>query len=251
MAGLRIAAAQSASIANDIGANVARHGIFAEHAARAGVRLLVFPELSLTGYELASMAGLALHADDARLAPLRAHAQAAGMTIVAGLPLANRAGLPFIGALAFQPDGSTVSYRKHFLHPGEERYAAPGSAISQLIDVRGVPVALAICADTTHQAHVHAAVATGATLYVAGSLITPGGYVKDTTQLASHARRFSIGILMANHAVATGGYPCAGRSAVWLPDGQLQVAADGQGECLVLADEDSGAVLPVNMDSSH
>lgn len=250
MAGLRIAAAQSATVPGGIAANVAHHCIFIDAAAEAGVKLLVFPELSLCGYDLPGMAQTAMQSDDPRLAPLRERARDTGMTIVAGLPLANRNGLPFIGALAFQPDGHTVSYRKHFLHPGEDRYAAPGAAISQLIDVRGVPVALAICADTTHQAHPHAAVLAGATLYVAGSVITPGGYDKDTTQLASHARQFSIGILMANHAFDTGGYTCAGRSAAWMPDGQLIVAADGQGELLVVADEDMGAVVPVDTASS-
>ncbi|HEY0061578.1 MAG TPA: carbon-nitrogen hydrolase family protein [Telluria sp.] len=245
MAGLRIAAAQSATVSGGIAANVSHHGIFVDAAAEAGVSLLVFPELSLSGYDLPGLAGAALCVDDARLDPLREQARRHGMTIVAGAPLANRNGLPFIGALALQPDGSSVTYRKHFLHPGEDIYAAPGSAISQLIDVRGVPVALAICADTTHQAHPHAAVLAGATLYVAGSVITPGGYAKDAVQLAGHARQFSVGVLMANHAFATGGYTCAGRSAAWMPDGQLLVAADGQGELLVMADEDSGAVLPV------
>lgn len=245
MAGLRIAAAQSASSPDGIAANVAHHARFIAAAADAGVQLLVFPELSLTGYDLPAMAASAVSADDPVLDPLREHAARTGMTIVAGVPLANRHGLPFIGALAFQPDGRCTSYRKHFLHPGEERYAAAGAAISCVIAVRGVPVALAICADTTHQAHPHAAVLAGATLYVAGSVITPGGYVKDATQLASHARQYSLGILMANHAAATGGVVCAGRSAVWMPDGQLLVAAEGQGELLVIADEDIGAVVPV------
>lgn len=250
MAGLRIAAAQSASVRGGIDANVAHHAIFIDAAAEAGVKLLVFPELSLTGYDLPAMAEAAVQTDDPRLAPLDERARATGMTIVAGLPLANRNGLPFIGALAFQPDGRTVSYRKHFLHPGEDQYAAPGAAISQLIDVRGVPVALAICADTTHTAHPHAAVLAGATLYAAGSVITPGGYAKDTTQLASHARQFQIGILMANHAFETGGHTSAGGSAVWMPDGQLLVAAHGQGELLVVADDDIGAVVPVGTQSS-
>lgn len=251
MAGLRIAAAQSVSIPGQIDANIARHCVFVDAAAAAGVQLLVFPELSLCGYDLPGLGAAALGADDARLAPLAERARTANMTIVAGLSLANRNGLPFIGALAFHPDGRRSAYRKHFLHPGEDQYAAPGAAISGLIDVRGVPVALAICADTSHQQHAHAAAMAGATLYVAGSVISPGGYQKDTDMLAAHAKQFSLGILMANHAYDTGGYSCAGRSAVWLPDGQLLVAAEGQGELLVIADEDSGAVLPVDTKTSH
>lgn len=49
---LRIAAAQSASVPGDIAQNVAHHVQFGTLAAKRGVQLLVFPELSLTGYEL-------------------------------------------------------------------------------------------------------------------------------------------------------------------------------------------------------
>lgn len=251
MAGLRVAAAQSASLPADIDANVKRHCVFSDAAAGAGVQLLVFPELSLCGYDLAGLQAAALTPDDTRLAPLRDKARQNNMTIVAGASLANPNGLPFIGAIAFQPDGSDSVYRKHVLHPGEARFAAAGGAISHLIDVKGVPVALAICADTSKQQHPHAAVMAGATLYVAGSVITPEGYANEFKQLAGYASLFSIGILLANHAFDTGGYTSAGRSAAWLPDGQLLVDAPGQGELLVIADEDSGAVLPVDTSACH
>lgn len=251
MAGLRIAAAQSASLPNNIAANITRHCDFIDAAAAAGAQLLVFPELSLTGYDLPAMAGAALAADDARLDRIRDLAARHAMTIVAGAPLVNRGGLPFIGAIAFHPDGRTTSYRKHFLHAGEELHAAPGNAISQVIDVRGTPVALAICADTASQQHPHAAAVAGATLYVAGSVISTAGYAKEASLLSGYAKLFRLGILLANHAFETGGYTCAGRSAVWLPDGQLLVEAPGQGEFLVLADEDAGSILPVGKSSSH
>ena len=245
MAGLRIAAAQSHSIPGDINANVARHGIFIDAAIKAGVQLLVFPELSLSGYDLPGMAGAAMSTMDARLAPLAARAAANNMTIVVGVPLHNAHGLPFIGAIAFQPDGSRTSYRKHFLYAGEEQYAAAGSAISQVIDVRGVPVALAICFDTSSQQHPHAAVMSGATLYAAGSVVSAEGYPRESNLLASYAKLFNLGILLANHAHETGGFQSAGRSAIWLSGGQLLVDAPGTGECLVIGDEDNGSVLQV------
>jgi predicted amidohydrolase len=251
MAGLRIAAAQSHSVTSDVAANVARHCAFIDAAVNAGVSLLVFPELSLTGYDLPALQQLALIQDDTRLAPIGERAVQYAITIVAGAPLRNRAALPFIGAIAFHPDGRRTTYRKHFLHDGEAQFASPGSAISQVIDVRGVPVALAICADTSNQQHPHAAVMAGATLYVAGSVITANGYANEAAMLAGYAKLFSLGILLANHASDTGGNQCAGRSAIWMPDGQLLVAAPGAGECLVIGDEDIGSVLPICMDSHH
>lgn len=243
MAGLRYAAAQYDCVPLDIEANVARHLSFIDAAREAGVQLLVFPELSLCGYELAGMAACAVKADDARLAPLRERAASAGMTIVAGAPLANAAALPAIGAITFHADGRTSVYRKHFLHAGEEQHVTAGSAISQLHDVRGTKVALAICADTGQQQHAHAAAVAGAELYVAGSLISEGGYDKDTGQLAGYAKLFGMGVLMANHAHASGGYQSAGRSAIWAAGGALIVAAPGPGELLVIADDLGGKMV--------
>jgi predicted amidohydrolase len=48
---LIIAAAQSTSIAGKIESNVANHLRFGTIAAEHGAQLVVFPELSLTGYE--------------------------------------------------------------------------------------------------------------------------------------------------------------------------------------------------------
>ena len=55
---------------------------------------------------------------------------ATGATRVFASGLRNPNGLPFIGAIAFHPDGASTSYRKHFLQPGEDAFAAPGSARS-------------------------------------------------------------------------------------------------------------------------
>jgi len=66
-----LAAAQVASVPGDIAANTGRHLRFASQAADKGVRLIVFPELSLTGYELNHARGCALTPDSLRLDPLR------------------------------------------------------------------------------------------------------------------------------------------------------------------------------------
>ncbi|WP_376768576.1 nitrilase-related carbon-nitrogen hydrolase, partial [Pseudonocardia pini] len=47
--GLAVAAAQPACVARDVAANARGH---AEAVRAAGARVVVFPELSLTGYEL-------------------------------------------------------------------------------------------------------------------------------------------------------------------------------------------------------
>ena len=244
---LCIGAAQSASVALDVEANVARHLDFIDAAHAEGVQLLVFPELSLSGYELARMATCALTPDDAVLAPLRERATKYRMTVVAGAPIRFADSLPAIGAITFHGGGRSSVYRKRFLHPGEEHYVAPGTALSQVHEVRATKVALAVCFDTANQQHPHAAAMAGAEWYAAGSLISPGGYAKDAGQLIGYATLFGMGVLMANHAYASGGYQSAGRSAIWASGGELLAAAPGQGEMLIIAHGGQGDIVSLEL----
>ncbi|MGH8425559.1 MAG: nitrilase-related carbon-nitrogen hydrolase, partial [Pseudomonas fluorescens] len=84
MTPLIIAAAQSISIAGDLAANIVWHQRFMQLAAEQGVQLLVFPELSLTGYERGLAAELAIAPDAQVLQSLRDFAREVGVTTVVG-----------------------------------------------------------------------------------------------------------------------------------------------------------------------
>jgi predicted amidohydrolase len=233
----RIAAAQSISVPGQVPANVQAHLAMVRAAAQQGVQLLVFPELSLTGYEPVLVADLVLGADDAVLAPLREAARATGMALVVGAPAAAvvPGGKPAIGAWVFEADGSAALYRKRYLHPGEEQFASAGTEDVHVRPLAGQPTALAVCADTTHPEHARAARGVGASLYACGSVISEAGYPQDSAQLQGYAADLGLAVLMANHGAPTGGYTCAGRSAFWAPGGELVAAAPGAGACLVIA----------------
>jgi predicted amidohydrolase len=98
----------------------------------------------------------------------------------------------------------------------------------------------AICADTTHPEHARAAADAGATLYVAGVLISNGGYEADAALLRRYAEEHRMTVLMANHGAPSGGYTCAGKSAIWAPGGTLIAQAEGPGDYLVIAEENNG-----------
>ncbi len=237
---LRIAAAQSASVAGDIAANVATHLQFIAAARAAGVDLLLFPELSLCGYELALLQDCCLRPDDAQLAPLRQQGRAASMTVVAGGGFAGTQGGTHIAAFTWFADGSTSVYCKQHLHAGEERYCVPGARASAAARCQDEPYALAICADIAHPQHATAAATTGAKLYLAGVLVSHAGYDTDAGYLQDYATRLGMGVLMANHAAPTGGYVSAGRSAFWEAGGRQVATAPGSGNYLVIADRQSG-----------
>ena len=69
---ITIAAAQSCSTKGDIDANVGAHAKIVRVAAEHHVDLVVFPELSLTGYEPEIATVCTIDAEDERLDPLKA-----------------------------------------------------------------------------------------------------------------------------------------------------------------------------------
>ncbi len=234
MQSIRMAAAQSISIAGDISANVLTHIKFIEAAHQASVELLVFPELSLSGYELPLLQQCALEPLDPRLDPIKDLVRKTNMTVIVGAPIVNGAGVaPAIGALTFFPDGRYDVYLKQYLHPGEELFTSKGTKTSCTHQLNGLFYSLAICADITHTQHAQQAAMAGASLYLAGVLISEGGYNADTNFLQSYALDYNFGVLMANHGAPSGGYISAGKSAFWLPDGDLLLTAPSTGNVLV------------------
>jgi predicted amidohydrolase len=236
-----IAAAQSPSVPGDIAANVRTHLAFIEAAHKAGAQLLMFPELSLTGYELPLLRELSMTPDDARLAPIRAAAMAAGMTVIAGAPTLDAgAALPCIASFEFRPDGSTTIYRKQYVHSSEQAHAQSGPLGAHCGTLSQHTYAQAICFDLKHQEHASAAKAAGASLYLASVLVSKNGYADDAGKLQQWAQEFKVGTLLANHATPSGGYDTAGRSAFWAPGGALVAQTEGPGSCLLVVRDEGG-----------
>ena len=218
---LAIAVAQPRCVSGDVAANALAH---AEMVRAAGARLVVFPELSLTGYELEAPV---LAAGDPRLLPLAAACAETGSVALAGAPVEGEDGRSHIGMLAFAGGGARVAYRKMWLGTAEaERFTAGGEPA--VIDVDGWRIGLAICKDTGVREHAIATAARGIDVYAAGVLETAA----EAPLLEKRARRIAmehgVWVAVASFAGSTGGgyAPAAGRSAIWSPEG-LAIAAAG------------------------
>lgn len=248
----RLAAAQTLSVAGDLAANIATHAAFIRTAARARVELLVFPELSLSGYEPEYLARCALTPQSVELTPLRELVHATGVTVVLGAPIeAEDQVHPHIGALTLFPDGHVGLYHKQFLHPGEDAFAshAPPGQATYAID--GVTCALSICADSAHPEHAARAAENGAQVYLSSALISPAGYPTDSGRLRHHAQQYGYAVLLANHGGPTGGYASAGRSALWNERGELVIEAPGEGPWLVIGEKNGPDWLGRLVASDH
>ncbi|MFS2158825.1 carbon-nitrogen hydrolase family protein [Pseudomonas sp. Pseusp122] len=237
-AALKIAAAQSTSIAGDIQANVQRHVQFMQAAIEQGVQFLMFPELSLSGYESSLARAVAIDSDDARLLPLRELAAQSGMITVVGGPLKTADDRILIGALIIDGAGRISVYTKQHLHPGEELTYTPGQG-GPLLALGDERLAMAVCADFSEPDHARRAAVAGADFYMASVLVSKGGYATDSRILRGYAAEHGMAVLMANHGGATGGWVSAGRSAFWAQDGTQVGAANGPGDLLLIVERDA------------
>lgn len=243
-----LAAAQIASIPGNVAANMAEHLRYAAVAAAHGAQLLVFPELSLTGYELGLARRCTLTPGSDALDGLRRQARAARMTIVAGAPLRNDSGGWNIGAIVIHPAGHVTTHTKIHVHASERSVFEPGPGGPDLI-AGEASVALAICADASQPQHAANAASRGAGIYAVGAMIEESAYERKAALLEGYAREHHMAVLLANYSGTTGGELSAGRSAFWSEEGRLITAAQGAVPSLIVASRNAGrwSAFPVQM----
>ena len=88
-----LCAAQIRSAARDIDGNIARHLAMIDTAAGYGAACIIFPELSVTGYEPTHATALAVKPDTARFDIFRRAAMDRRMLIGVGAPLSTDTGI--------------------------------------------------------------------------------------------------------------------------------------------------------------
>ena len=217
---LTIAVAQPLCVRYDVGVNAVTH---AATVRSAGTRVVVFPELSLTGYEPDAPA---ITAEDPRLAPLVAACAETGSLALVGAPVHGKAGSSHIAMLAVSGSGATVAYHKMWLGTAESERFSPGSQPA-VLDVGGWRLGLAICKDTGIPQHASDTAALGIDVYAAGVLES----VEEAARQDERARRVAsdhqVWVAVASFAGSTGGgySQAAGRSAIWAPEGALVTQA--------------------------
>lgn len=216
--------------------NVAEHVRLIEDAESHGARLVVFPELSLTGYNLDLLAtGEAwLHPGDPRLGDLYEISRRTGITAVVGAAFREPGGTPRLACLAIHPAGTTdFGFKAHLHGPEKELFAAGDGAL--LVDVDGWRVALAICADASVPAHSTAAALAGADIYAVSGLYTQAEEHRLALHLGARAMDNRMFGLLANLGGPTPlGWSC-GLSGFWGPDGLQMKHAAGTGTEVVTA----------------
>ncbi len=158
---LKLSLAQIQPTIGDIDGNVALHLAAARQARDAGAALVVFPELSLTGYspgDLLNEPAFMAQVEQGLRDMLLATRETPGLHWVVGVPEVNTgAGRPLHNALLVLLDGKVVRrYAKQLLPSydvfNEARHFEPGPDRACVLRIGAVQVGLLVCEDTWNSA---------------------------------------------------------------------------------------------------
>ncbi len=246
---LRLALAQSDAVLGDLAANHQAHLRWIERAQRSQADLLVFPELSLTGYLLQDIVpDVARARDDAVFAEL---ARAAGdMSVIVGAIEEGRGHGQYIASLLLEDGVTKHVHRKLYLASygvfDEARFVGAGRNVRCAASKHG-RLGMLVCEDAWHPSAVSLALLQGADLVVVqvaspvrdlrrGDLPRNAEIWLDT--LRTYARLFGTHIVFCNRVGSEDGLVFWGHSCVLGPDGDTLAQASLFDEELLVVEID-------------
>ncbi|KAA3651137.1 MAG: nitrilase [Proteobacteria bacterium] len=235
---IKVAVAQTDCALGDLNRNLEQHLALIEQARAEDNALLLFPELSLTGYSLgARVVDVAMHRDDVLLRQLADAAQ--GIDVVFGF-VEEGSAAQLYNAMAVVRDGAVVFVHRKLNLPSygnleEGKLFAAGRNIDTVPVSGPWQAGLLTCADLWNPALVHVAMLHGATILLApvnsalgavgGEFSNPDGW---DLALRFYAMIYGQPVLMANRCGDEGEAVFWGGSRILDPYGRtLAIAPEG------------------------
>ncbi|MBD2755133.1 carbon-nitrogen hydrolase family protein [Spirosoma validum] len=238
---MKIAVAQLKPIKGDIERNIEKHKKLIELAASRGTGTLIFPELSITGYEPELANELATNQDDRRFDDFQSISDTKNITIGVGMPTRSDSGVR-ISLLIFQPNRPRQIYSKQHLHADENPYFTAGNH-SVFLEEGTCKIALAICYELSVPEHPTNGFLQGANIYIASVAKTLNGVEKAAQTLSDIAKTYSMTVLMANCVGHCDNFESAGNSSIWNNKGVLLGQLDDTQEGILVIDTDTQEVI--------
>lgn len=238
---MKICVAQTRPISGDVQRNIDNHLKFIDLAVSNGADTIIFPELSITGYEPELAKELATDQDDSRFDDFQQIADAKQVTIGVGVPVRNKTGIS-ISMILFQPQKARQMYSKKYLHSDEEPFFVSGeSSIALLGDKANV--ALAICYEISVPEHAENAFRSGAEIYIASVAKSVDGVEKAVKRLSEIANQYSMTVLMSNCIRHCDDFECGGKTSVWNNKGLLMAQLESMKEGIIIINTDTQELI--------
>lgn len=235
-----IATAQLNTYLGKTTANIEKHLEFIETAVNHNAQLILFPELSLTGYCRDEAISLYFIPNDKRLNSLQHSAIKTKMWVVCGAPIKIKEQL-YIGAFVISPEGNIDFYTKQYLHTGEDLVYSSSFNNNPIIKIDDIQASLGICYDIENEEHVRSARVVGSNLYLASIFYSAQSMEHAHNLLGRYAQENKMTVLMSNYCGRHWGLESGGGSAAWNATGELMVSLSMQKEEIAfVAIHDSG-----------
>jgi predicted amidohydrolase len=240
---MKICLAQFKPVKGDITINIDNHAKMIHLAADHGAHLIIFPELSITGYEPTLANNLAIDADDSSLDSLQEISNTKHIAIAAGMPVKNDTGIT-ISLIVFQPHQPREIYSKQYLHADEIPFFINGEPHTVSL-FKKHHIGMAICYEISVPEHASMAHAAGAQMYIASVAKSVKGVEKALVELPAIARKYSMPVLMADCVGHCDDFDCGGKSSVWNASGELLAQLNGVDKGLLMYDTESGQAIAI------
>jgi predicted amidohydrolase len=238
---MKICGAQTKPVRGNIDANIERHLLFIDRAQSSGADLIIFSELSLTGYEPTLARKLATRADDERFELFQKSSDERRVSVGVGIPTINGDRV-FISMILFQPNKPPLVYSKKYLHPDEDPFFVSGANFPS-ITINDTSIGLAICYELSIPEHVSAARKSGAEVYVASVAKFAKGVENALKTLSDLSIQHSMPAVMVNAVGPADNGTCTGNSSVWNNKGQLVGQLGSSSEGIIVYNTVSGEVI--------
>lgn len=154
-------------------ANLDRHSYFIDRLAAEGAEFIGFPELSVNGYHF-SMHTTWLRLDGPEVRALQKKAVEKGVYLSVGIALEDADGKRWNAQIVIDPQGRIIGVHRKIWLTAEKGHCQAGRE-HKVIDVKGLKVGIAICADGTDRKNLQALVDNGARLIYGPHANTTGG----------------------------------------------------------------------------
>ncbi|MEU4498963.1 carbon-nitrogen hydrolase family protein [Streptomyces sp. NPDC023998] len=236
---LRTALLQSSGRPGSVAENLNVLDDAASNAAAAGARLLICPEMFLTGYAIGDeVPVLAEPADGPGARAVAEIAGRHGIAVMYGYPERDGEKIFNAGQL-IGPDGvSLANYRKtHLFGCFEQQWFTPGEQPVVQAELDGVRIGMLICYDVEFPENVRAHALAGTDLLlVPTAQMHPFQFVAESV-VPVRAFENQMYIAYVNRTGPEGEFEFVGLSCLASPDGTTRVRA-GRGEELVVGEVD-------------
>jgi predicted amidohydrolase len=236
---MKIGVAQIRPVIGDVKANLESHKALVKLAAAEGARVVIFPELSITGYEPKIASDVATTLDDMRFSELQKLSNEHNIVIGAGMPIKNEKAIT-ITMILFYPNQTRGSYSKKFLHEDEEPFFVSGANFPSFI-VGDTRIALAICYEISVPEHAQGAAATNPVIYIASVAKFKRHMEKTIETLRDTAKKHSMMVMLSNCLGVCDGEECVGSS----------FAVNKRGEMIGQLDDVREGVLVLDLDTEE